>query len=349
MISPALHRWLKINLGRSRLYHHLRWIIYRKQAPIHLKKYGLAVNKENIALMKEAWLKYHWNFHEFHWYDYPKITEDKRASFVSDYDKNVFCEKANTYDANMIFHDKWETYLRFKDYYKRTVVLICKEEDLLSCDFKNFIKKNNRFIIKSVDASLGKGTEIMSVNSHTDAVSMLEPLVKKGGKYIVEELISQSKDLSDVHPSSVNTVRITTFRFDSSTDIIHPFIKFGTGGNFVDNGGKGGIICKINTDTGVIVAAVDESPRNYTHHPDTNVKLIGFKIPHWHSAIELARKLAEVVPGARYVGWDLALTDNGWVMVEGNEKGMFIGFQLPTQEGFREDFNNICKKANIKM
>lgn len=52
---------------------------------------------------------------------------------------------------------------------------------------------------------------------------------------------------------------------------------------------------------------------------------------------------------ALYKGWDLALTDNGWVLVEGNEKGMFIGFQLPTHQGFRKEFNQICKEVGIKF
>ena len=47
-------------------------------------------------------------------------------------------------------------------------------------------------------------------------------------------------------------------------------------------------------------------------------------------AIELARQ----IPSNRYAGWDLALTKNGWLMIEGNARGQFVGWQIPMQKGF---------------
>ena len=46
---------------------------------------------------------------------------------------------------------------------------------------------------------------------------------------------------------------------------------------------------------------------------------------------------------------DLALTDGGWIMIEGNDKGMFVGIQKTTQKGFRPYLDMILSEMNIKM
>ena len=50
----------------------------------------------------------------------------------------------------------------------------------------------------------------------------------------------------------------------------------------------------------------------------------------------------------RYIGWDLALTENGWVMVEGNRTAQF-GWQITTQTGFREEVNGYLKEMGKKF
>lgn len=84
---------------------------------------------------------------------------------------------------------------------------------------------------------------------------------------------------------------------------------------------------------------------NYTYHPDTNIKLVGFQIPKWNEAVETAINLAKQVPDVRYVGWDLALTADGWVMIEGNEDGQFP-FQHFPRVGLANEVKQIYRKLN---
>lgn len=117
----------------------------------------------------------------------------------------------------------------------------------------------------------------------------------------------------------------------------------GRGSSVVDNAGSGGIFTSVDFHTGRITKAVDELGNSYNEHPDTKINLIGYEIPKWQEAIELAKKLALIVPNNRYTGWDLALTKNGWCMVEGNTRAQFV-FQIPEQKGFRELFNDYKKQ-----
>lgn len=63
--------------------------------------------------------------------------------------------------------------------------------------------------------------------------------------------------------------------------------------------------------------------------------------------VKIAKELALIVKGNRYSGWDLALTDKGWVMIEGNARGQFV-WQMPRQKGFLEDANKILKRLGLK-
>lgn len=181
--------------------------------------------------------------------------------------------------------------------------------------------------------------------SPIELIEKLDDEYRKG--CVVEELIIQSQELAKFHPNSVNTVRITTILYKNRTDIIYPFFRTGRGDSIVDNGGAGGIINAIEPSTGIIYASADEMGIHYTEHPETHYQLIGYQMPYWNEAVELAKELAQVMPDNHYCGWDLALTDQGWVLQEANDRGEFIGFQLPTRKGFRKELMSILQELGV--
>lgn len=84
----------------------------------------------------------------------------------------------------------------------------------------------------------------------------------------------------------------------------------------------------------VITDGFSENGEVYKTHPNTMFLIKGYSIPEWECAIELVKKLAMVVPEQVYVGWDLAYTDTGWIMIEGNSWGQYI-VQIPLRKGIR--------------
>ena len=160
--------------------------------------------------------------------------------------------------------------------------------------------------------------------------------------YIMEEVIKQNPEMARFHPESVNTVRIPTIRTGDRVRVVIPFMRTGRGSSIVDNAGAGGIICALDVEEGSIIAAADEHGNRYDKHPDTGEMLIGFKVPRWDEAKQMAVELAAVVPDNRYAGWDLALTENGWVLVEANARGQFVT-QIATKKGFRKELESILK------
>lgn len=167
-------------------------------------------------------------------------------------------------------------------------------------------------------------------------------LLPKGCKaeYICEELIIQNEIMAALHPSSINTVRIPTVICKDGVYIFHPVLRIGINDSIVDNGGSGGILANIDTDTGVVyTAGFDESGNRYLVHPNSGIAIVGFQIPKWSEAKQLATELAYTTDN-RYIGWDLALTDNGWVMVEGNDCGEFI-MQIADKVGRKKELDRL--------
>ena len=105
----------------------------------------------------------------------------------------------------------------------------------------------------------------------------------------------------------------------------------------IDNGGAGGFLAAIDEATGKIVTpGKTEFGEVIEVHPDTDIPLVGFQIPKWDELLELVKELPTVLPEQKYVGWDLALSETrGWVLVEGNSGGQFVGPQISKGQGIR--------------
>ena len=51
------------------------------------------------------------------------------------------------------------------------------------------------------------------------------------------------------------------------------------------------------------------------------------------------RKIHSLIKDYPYVGWDFALTETGWVLIEGNW-GEFVCQQMTNKRGFKQEFIN---------
>lgn len=279
----------------------------------------------------------------FHFYD---LTAEERHQFVGNREKEQICGLINSNGAWEIFTDKWRTYQKFEPYYKREAIKYSSSDD--AEEFKEFYNRHTKVIIKGEKASRGRG---ISFADHSEAASADEVLKKMNqeldlwGGYIVEEYIRQADELAQFHPESVNTVRIATFRDDNEVKILFAFLRCGRNGTIVDNGGSGGLFTSIDIDTGVCnTDTADKDGNRYQKHPDSQIEINGFHVPEWQQALDLSRTLAGVVPEQRYVGWDLAYTQTGWVMIEGNSWAQFGSTQVSYQKGIRPLINNTFYK-----
>lgn len=339
--------------GKSKLYFLIRYLIRRNKVDEIINRFcGTSISQERRMflrkMMRKAFIKYHWELDEFFLFHFETINEEQRRSFVPEYEKNMFAELINNKKVSDIFLDKWTTYKYFSKYLGRDVYNIRGEESLMTLDFEKFINKHRTFIMKPVFGTRGFGIKVIKVKDVNDAKSKLKEIIDGGTSAIVlEELICQDARLAAFHENSCNTIRIITLRFDNRIEILHSFLRLGQGDSVVDNAGAGGIMANIDIKTGKVYAACDELGKSYMEHPESKLPIVGYVLPQWEEAVCVAKKLAMVLPDVRYVGWDLALSKNGWVMIEGNDKGQFV-FQYPAQEGFRDEMNSILRELGKK-
>jgi hypothetical protein len=247
--------------------------------------------------------------------------------------------RINGADSSIVLDDKYKAYLHFKEFYRRDVVFV--NSDGGREEFLSFCHSHPRFIVKPLSRACGEGIQLIDTNE--DSFSVDDYLNLNPDGFVAEELIKQDEALSQLHPESVNTLRINTVNYGSSIEVIWPCLRMGRGKSVVDNAGAGGVFGAIDIATGLISSVSDEHNHTFTKHPDTGIQLIGFKVPKWEEACEMAKHLAELIPDCHFVGWDLALTDNGWVMIEGNHNPYII-YQIATGKGIRKEFNRMKRR-----
>ena len=191
---------------------------------------------------------------------------------------------------------------------------------------EEFVKKYPVFMAKPVDGMCGKGIE--KINAAEFDGNLYEHL-QSFNPAILEECVVQHKDLMALHPCSVNTCRVITFTQGSTTNVVAAYLRIGNG-RHVDNFNNGGMVVPIEEDTGVIIyPALDKHNNLYDVHPMTNVPIKGFQIPLWDEVLEIVKKAGQVVPQVGIVGWDVCVTDNGPLLIEGNDFPGHDIYQLP--------------------
>ena len=350
--TQLIRCFLRSPFAKKRWVHFILFQKKKKNISLYIQRYLGDVTperkKELYRGMRHAAVYYRWSFEEFFIYGFESLSNEEIISFVPEFDKNVFCAKVNDKKDSLVFYRKGDTYSHFKDYYKRDVLQIRSPEDLKSKEFYSFAQRHRSFMIKPESRSCGRGIRLINTESVEEARQILErTILEDEVEFVIEELIVQSKEMARLHPESVNSVRFLTFRLDDRIHIFPLYLRMGQGSSFVDNAGSGGIFGLVDLQTGRVYAACDELDHSYEFHPDTKEHIIGFVIPHWSEAVALVKELVTVLPKVRWVGWDLALTDDGWVLIEGNERAQFV-FQIPNKKGCRKEVELFEKLYTIK-
>lgn len=273
---------------------------------------------------------------EYFLYDFASKSEAEKDEFVGDMERTILCARLyNSNPAGMLFMDKMKTYEAFRDFFKREVVQISNESDFET--YRDFCSRHAEYMVKPVATSRGKGIRKESAPTTEDDARTAFAEILEAGRCVLEEVIDQDPRIAQLHPESVNTVRYATYFENGRLSTLACFIKIGRGKSVIDNGGAGGFLAAIDEDTGIIITpGKTEFGEVIEIHPDTGVPIVGFEVPAWSELKELVAELPTVLPEQKYVGWDLALSETkGWVLVEGNSGGQFVGPQISKGQGVR--------------
>lgn len=183
--------------------------------------------------------------------------------------------------------------------------------------FAEFLKGRGDIICKPIDGSSGQGIFACTPDEYADPHALYEKL-KAANIGIIEDKIIQHEDISKLCPTSVNTIRVATLLGDKKQGIVYASIRIGNG-KVMDNVDCGGMAAPINLDTGVISGVgANKAGEVYEFHPMTGTRIPGTQIPYWEEVKAMCLSAMQVVPQVRFVAWDVAITPDGPVFIEGN-------------------------------
>lgn len=261
-------------------------------------------------------------------YEFYNKSNKERKTYVTGKKLHNFFDKVNNKDKTDIFIDKNKFAQFFSDYLGRKTFALDLDGKNID-DAKKWLSSMDVVFAKPSKGAEGKGVTRLSVSDAEETINYC--LENKLGT--LEEAIVQHPDMNILYPDAINTVRLITFIKNNEVKLLGATLRIGNGG-YVDNAGSGGIFASIDIDEGKLDSvAFDKTGKKFEKHPITKQTIKGFQIPLWSQVINLCKKAALKVPDVRTVGWDVALTEKGPILIEGNDRWSRAVWQLPKQKG----------------
>lgn len=263
--------------------------------------------------MTKCGLKYQAGYYDYQEFEFYNLNKEQRETYLTRGKNNEIIKKFNDKSKFYIFDNKEEMYKIYNKFLKRQWMVLNENN---YNDFLDFFKQNKVIIVKPIDGEGGKGIEKYEyINDEESKIVYSSLLFKK--QLLVEQCIKQHPDMNKLYNKSVNTLRMFTFYKDGQAYFLQAILKVGNGG-VVDNFSSGGMYTYVDDEGTVYAEAIDQMDNKYYKHPISNETIVGFKVPMFKEAVSMVKEAAKVVPEMGYIGWDVAISEDGPVLVEGN-------------------------------
>ena len=205
----------------------------------------------------------------------------------------------------------------------------------LHCDsnynaYEFILEHNFDVFIKAINGECGNDVHHVCVTDKKKVVVDSSVVTKdyftqlfSKGKYIIQERIcNQNPIINSIHPHAINTIRLTTIKKGNTFAILPPLLRVGVGKKEVDNWAEGGLAIGIDEKTGSLKRYGFYKPGygiKTETHPDTGVVFSEIQIPYLKESIDLAIRFHKNLSTIHSIGWDIAITSEGPVIIEGND------------------------------
>ena len=192
--------------------------------------------------------------------------------------------------------------------------------DMTPQDFHDFIRGEERIIYKPIAGTAGLGQIIYRLDGSSSEEELYSE-IKALPRGLLETWIVQHEALSALYPDAVHIARLHTIHDGSGKNIriyganLSIAVRGELANTCLDNTWS----AQVDDDTGVVTTIAFDSQYNfYEETPGTHVQIKGFQLPDWDKVLELCRRAAARIPEMRFIGWDVAFTPDGPILVEGN-------------------------------
>jgi hypothetical protein len=245
--------------------------------------------------------------------------------------------KMNPRGSREILEDKIAFNERFNSLIKRNYASLQSLIQGVESEDKILVNQTGKVVLKNAHGQAGKQVGILECKD-LDSAKLIS--IMKSGKYdLVEEYVEQHREMMRLSPSGLNTVRIITQSVEGEIEVLAARLRISINSP-VDNLAAGNAAAPVDLTSGVVTGPAvfsDITKKNINFHPVTGVEIPGFRIPFWNEILDIAIKAATMTPENRSVGWDIAITDDGVLLIEGNHNWCKLLWQLPVKKGLKEE------------
>lgn len=295
-----------------------------------IKNVKTKTDKSSVSIffdMLSCMKKYGAGYYDYQIFAFYNLNKEQRKTYLTRFKNKAFIVYMNNEEAAEKFENKDEFNDIFKKYIGRDFIRIDKAT---KDEVKEFVKDKRYLFCKPRSAECGKGIEKVDTSEFEGFEKLYEYLTTHNF-YNIEECVIQHHEMDVLYPKAVNCMRIITLvGDDGKPHLIYIVQKMGYNGRFLDNNG---LFSPVDPETGKMKYPAHSGDTLkgiiYEEHPDTHTKIPGFKLPYVKEAVAMCLEAATVVPEVRYVGWDVAITENGPVIIEGNPYCAHDFWQLP--------------------
>ena len=267
-----------------------------------------------LADMAKCAARYNAGYIDYKIAEMYRLNDAQRATQITRGISNSIVARMNDKKFWHFFDNKTEFNQLFSAQVKRgwLNLLEASEED-----FAKFLEGRGDIICKPIDGSSGQGILKCTPEEYGDPKALYQRL-REAGIGIVEDKVIQHPAIAALCPTSVNTIRVATLLGDKKEGIVYAYIRIGNG-KVMDNVDCGGMAAPVDIETGVIAGVgANKAGETYEIHPMTGTKIPGTQIPYWEDVKTMCLNAMHVVPQVRFVAWDVAITEDGPIFIEGN-------------------------------
>jgi len=309
----------------------------------NLKEIAKKENKSYFKLLMDTYysiLRYGIGLTDYLNYEFYKRSHKERLEYAGIKIQDKFYETVSPSQYKKRYTIKPDFLADFSKYTKRDFIV--PERATLE-EVEKFIKKHEYFMSKPYDG-LG-GADVLKVHNKDikDVKKYYEDC--KENRIFLEECVKQCKELNKLCDKSCNTIRIMTFNNNGKPEILCAVLRVGNGVNSIDNFHAGGMATEIDLETGKLMRpALDKSLNEFTHHPKSGIQFEGFQVPYFDEIKKMVKEASLESDKILVVGWDVAVTDDGPLIIEGNRRPGLDVIQVADRRGRMDIIRHVMEE-----
>ncbi len=192
-------------------------------------------------------------------------------------------------------------------------------------------------LIEAVDAAgkmlrLGNGKDM---DLHAFAQEVIEDYPEG---FLFQSAIQQHPDMQNITGAAVGALRLVTLRDAEGIKPLYALWKIPSPTAMSDNYWQNGSMIAEVDNSGRVMHCVQGTGPDYTRiekHPVSEAVFADIQIPHWNALNKTALDAHALFPEFGIVGWDIAIGQDGPIIIEANANPHHVLYQLASGRGIK--------------